>query len=256
MAGTHDHLAARAAGWTNTPMSRRDLLRLGAAGAASLMLAGMTGLHQAGRLDLSPLAALGQRFSEPFSVGFWGTGADTGDDLSIVGANHLSSGDPRFLTDGARVSVLGIYPFDTPEAWAHLEALDIDASFAPYHDLTYRAWSFANAGNGTLPRTTVPTGMSIPVHPRDGMTLNVSYRLAGATETVNAALRFTAGSERNMAKLREGIYLVALPDAAQSLPNWRANRSSVTAVPRGLNRRDWAMEGTVSSHPYIMLSVK
>lgn len=244
------------AAWATTPMTRRDLLLLGTAGVASSLLGARL---MSGPLNLAPLQSLGARLSEPFSIGFWTPAADTGDkgNLEIVGANRLRSGDPRFLTDGARVSIHGIYPFDTPEAFAHLEAIDIDVSYAPHHDLAFRAFSYAN-GVGGASRSTSPAAVTVPVDAVQGMTLNVSYRTAYATEPTRAALRFTTGSEANVAKLREGVYLVALPDAAQSLPDWRSQRVSTAATNlRGINRRDWNLEHAPQArNPYVMLSIK
>lgn len=257
MAGIQDTLtmgpaaAARVAGWTNTPLTRRELLLLGSVGVASTMLAG---LRQAGPVDFAPLLNLGSRVVEPFSIGFWTNDSDDATSMAIVGAQRIASGEPRFLSDGARVSVYGLYPFDTPEAFAHLESIAIDVSYAPYHDLSFRAWSFTN---GITPRTTAPVGVSIPVDATEGMTLNVSYRVSGATEATTAALHFTTGSAANVAKLREGVYLVALPDASQTLPDWRTQRVRANGTARGINRRDWNLETAAPArNPYVMLSVK
>jgi hypothetical protein len=248
MADTHNN---RAAGWANTPLTRRELLLLGSAGVATTMLAGLSRLAPA---DLSPLLNLGSRITEPLSIGFWTADTNAATSLEIVGAQQLASGDARFLSDGARVSVFGLHPFNTPAAFAHMDAIDIDIAYAPYHDQAFRAWSFTN---GTAPRMTSLTAVSIPVDAREGMTLNVAYRLAGASETTHAALRFTTGSESNVAKLREGIYLVALPDAARALPDWRTQRVTASDPTRGLSRHHWTLESaTPARNPYIMLSVK
>jgi hypothetical protein len=242
-------------GIPNPSLSRRELLLLGAAGAASIVMTGVAQVAPA--LDLSPLTSLLGSARQPFTIGFWDRGS-TSDSARIVDAGSISSGSARFATDGAKVSILGLYPRADVAALSHLESVAIDVLYAPYHDLEFRAWEFAN---GATPRAGSPIAVKVPVDADTGLNARLTYRLEGAEEATSSTANFALGSDPRAIKLREGVYLIALPDANAALPSW--SRYSAAAIgagdrgPRALHRREWyAPQARPSSQPYVMLSIE
>jgi hypothetical protein len=239
----------------NPTLSRRDLLLLGAAGATSIVVAGATRIAPA--LDLPPLASLLDAARQPFSIGFWDRGS-AGESSQLVDASAISSGNTRFATDGARVSILGLYPRNDAAALSHLESVAVDVLYAPYHDLEFRAWEFTN---GATPRIGSPIAVNVPVDADAGLSVRLTYRLTGAGAATSSTATFALGNDPRAMKLREGVYLIALPDAKAALPSWSRYSAAAVGVgdrgPRMLNRHDWyASEGRPSSQPYIMLSIE
>jgi len=242
-------------GLPSPSLSRRDLLLLGAAGAASLVLTGAARVAPA--LDLSPLTNLLGAARQPFSIGFWDRSAANGS-VQVVDAGSIASGDTRFVTDGARVSILGLYPRDDVAAISHLESVAIDVLYAPYHDLEFRAWEFTN---GATPHAGSPIGVNVPVDADTGLNVRLTYRLAGADAATTSTATFALGRDPRAVKLREGVYLIALPDAAQSLPAWSRYRAEDVGAldrgPRAIHRYGWsAYRDTTPSQPYVMLSIE
>jgi hypothetical protein len=245
-------------GLTDIPspsLSRRDLLLLGAAGAASIVLTGAARVAPA--LDLSPLTGLLGAARQPFTIGFWDRGS-AGESAQLIDAGTISSGSARFATDGARVSILGLYPRADAAALGHLESVAIDVLYAPYHDLEFRAWEFTN---GATPRVGSPIAVNVPVDADAGLSVRLTYRLTGADAATSSTATFALGSDPRAMKLREGVYLIALPDANAALPSWSHYRAAAIGAgdrgPRALHRRDWyAEQARPSSQPYVMLSIE
>lgn len=250
-----DSESLRLSDFPNQTLSRRDLLLLGAVGAASIALNGAARIAPA--LDISPVAGLLDAARQPFTIGFWDRGS-AGDGAQLVDASAISSGNTRFATDGARVSILGLFPRNDVAALGHLDSVAVDMLYAPFHDLEFRAWEFTN---GATPRMGSPIAVNVPVDADAGMSVRLTYRLAGTDTATSSTATFALGNDTRAMKLREGVYLIALPDAKAALPSW--SRYSVPAVgagdrgPRMLHRHNWyASQGRPSSQPYIMLSIE
>jgi hypothetical protein len=242
-------------GAANPTLSRRDLLLLGAAGATSIVLSGAARVAPA--IDLSPLTNLIGVARQPFTIGFWDRGS-SGASAQLVDANSIASGNARFATDGARVSILGLYPRADMAALGHLESVAIDVLYAPFHDLEFRAWEFTN---GATPRVGSPIAVNVPVDADTGLNVRLTYRLSGAEAATSSTATFALDSDPRSIKLREGVYLIALPDANAALPSW--SRYSAPALnagdrgPRMLHRHEWyASQARPSSQPYVMLSIE
>jgi hypothetical protein len=239
----------------NASLSRRELLLLGAAGAASIALTGAA--RVAPSLDLAPVGSLLDAARQPFSIGFWDRSSG-GASAQLIEASSISSGNTRFATDGARVSILGLYPREDAASISHLESVAIDVLYAPFHDLEFRAWEFTN---GVTPRASSPIAVKVPVDADSGLSVRLTYRLTGAAHAASSTATFSLGSDPRATKLREGVYLIALPDAKATLPSW--SRFSAAAVgagdrgPRMLHRHNWyASQARPSSQPYVMLSIE
>lgn len=243
------------AGIPNPTLSRRDLLLLSAAGAASIALSGAARVAPA--VNLSPLASLLDTARQPFTIGFWDRNS-AGTSAQLVDASSIASGNARFATDGARVSILGLYPRADAAALGHLESVAIDVLYAPFHDLEFRAWEFTN---GATPRAGSPIAVNVPVDADTGLSVRLTYRLAGAEAATSSTATFALDSDPRSTKLREGVYLIALPDANAALPSWsRYSAAGIDAGERGprmLHRHDWfASQARPSSQPYVMLSIE
>ncbi len=203
----------QAIGALDASLSRRKLLLLGTTGVLSVALLRSGNVLQRAEASAQPRHALGT--AAPLSVGFSPAGLDH---TLVIDAGRLESGDTRLVGEGARFKILGLYPANDPAAHASLDWLTIDISYAPYHDTPFMAWSFRN---GPVPRSSSPFTVTVPVEESAGLNLLVSYRLAGAVAPVESTIRFAAGRESGTPKLAEGVYLIALPDAHQALPDWQ-----------------------------------
>lgn len=244
------------AGLPSPTLSRRDLLLLGGAGAASLLLTGVAKVSPA--LDLAPLESLLGAARRPLSIGFWERGSgDTRAGVVDAGRMPAASDGAHFLSDGARVSILGLYPRDGA-ALSHLESVAIDVLYTPFHDQAFRAWEFTN---GATVRASSPVAVTVPVDRDVGMSVRLTYRLAGAAAATSHTATFTLGSDARAYPLRDGVYLIALPDATNTVAEWsRYQVSQVDAkgrMPLVVHRHAWGQgQLQTASQPYIVLSVK
>jgi len=206
-------------------MRRREFLTLGSTavvGAMATNLPAAVARAVEGRGDATQL-----------SIGFWdGPVRATNAAASLrapISAEALPVGDPRFISSGARVSVLGFWRGEgrrTP----------ISISIGVWHDVpgVGRTPVVLWTSGGGHSRLVVPvdsTGaleLSInatvrPVHTpgdriaeRDTLPLVTSYdESLRAGELVALKLNFDGGS-----KLRPGVYIVALQEKGASAPAW------------------------------------
>jgi hypothetical protein len=231
------------------PLTRRELFLLGTGGVLSVALAQLQ-LHGAqASLPALSLEGVREQVIAPLSVGFW----SDDDDSPVLDAALLPAGDTRFVTEGARLRILGLYPRDAA-ALAGIDALDLDVPFAAHPDASFSAWSFRN---GTTQQHSSPVSFPVPLDAAEGVNLSLSWRAAGSTETQQALIRLAAGQETGVAKLRAGTYVVDLPQADASLPDWVNQR--VESVARGL-RTLQRYERVLGVHvpverPHLLLTV-
>jgi len=205
---------------------RRDFLILGS--AATLSVA-------AGAVSAGPLTML--KSADPFlSIGF--AEIVSGAASPVASADRLRSGDSRFLTTDARVTIHGLW---RPEARKR-EPIHVGVSAfftAGEQRLPFMAWSHAGtssaapirfklpadaAGNFTIGieratrspiarlgrRFGIPPSSALDVLP-DESALAASGHLCS----------LAAGADRAL-KLRKGAYFIALLDKPSGAPNWNA----------------------------------
>lgn len=134
--------------------------------------------------------------------------------FDIEPAQTIRRGDPRFAASGARVTVHGLIGAEA--ALAALPEVSLTAHFAPYHAAAFPAWSSA-AGGGAA----AGSAFTVPVDAEVGLALSLQVGEGAALP-----LRFALDAAPGGAKLRRGVYLVALDPAA----SWR-RYTALAATP-------------------------
>ncbi len=211
----HSRLAAAAEPLQGlTPADPRDLLTVGywQGSAALARLDGLRYATQAPDADDAPERA------------------------DLIAAEALDRGDPRFARAGARVRLHGMFPVeDRPD---DLASLSLDVPFEPFHDAIFHAWGFEN---GTPPCAWPGTAFTVPIDGASGLTLIFDIAETGERRgqeasptgssevpeagTTRVVTRFSLGRERQTAKLRRGVYVVAWRGpSAKPLRSWRHYR--------------------------------
>ena len=237
---------------------RRDFLALGSAGVAATVVAGPRSAVWSAPLGL-PVPAAGA-FVEALSIAFvvGGEGpedpsVDAGTSLSRpVDARALPAGDPGLAAQGVRLSIAGGFdPWDA--SLRHLASVAIDVDFRPFQDNVHHAWYF---DNGAMPSMAPPVSLTVPVAADAGLSLIFEFRKDAASDAQRDRLSLTAGTERGLPKLRQGLYLLtwsghgAGPLSAWTGCYWCAESGS-------LLRRGWRREEMMpAGFPYLVLSVE
>jgi hypothetical protein len=231
------------------PLTRRELLLLGTGGVLSLTLAQLQLQSAQASLPALSLDGVRERVIAPLSVGFW----SDDDDSPVLDAALLPTGDTRFVADGARLRILGLYPREAA-ALVGIDALDLDVPFAADHEASFSAWSFRN---GTTQQHSSPVSFPVPLDAAAGLNLSLSWRAAGSAETQQALIRLSAGQDAGVAKLRAGTYAVDLPHGDGSLPEWVNYRvENVARGLRTLQRYERALGIHVpAERPHLLLTV-
>jgi hypothetical protein len=189
--------------------SRRTLLRLGAAGLVSLAFAPAVGAGQAAIRSTSQPATL------PITIGY-APFADDGEEATIIDAESLGSGQSHFPHSSASLKLHGFCTDKAETRVAQVEKLSIDVSFAPFHDIVFRAWSFQNS----IPASSsCPTAMTVPIAASHGLNMNLTVQQTADSPTLHIPLQLAAnGSDKP--KLREGHYFLGMPGQDSSVPKW------------------------------------
>jgi hypothetical protein len=232
-------------------MSRRRLLALGAGGMLSLTLARPGSFVQTA--EAKPAKGQPSRVVAPLSIGFNSGGAD---DVVLIDAGSLPSGDPELALRGARFKVLELCPSNDPVALETLQWLTVDVAYTPYHDTHFLAWSFYN---GSVPRLSAPLAVTVPIEEPAGLHLLVSYQIAGASELVQSVVRLSTGQESGTPKLATGIYVVALAGTDGTLPDWRKHQLVTESTETG--RTCWVLYEKVRADyvaariPHLLVSI-
>lgn len=193
-------------------VSRRNLLRVSGAGALSVAFFRHTDFTLTA--EAKPANGNKRQSVAPFALGLNQTGA------TIVDPTSIAAGESRLLAEGSRFKVHGLRPTGNPEMLASLDAMSIDVVYAGHPEAPFMAWSYRSK---PVPQESVPYSIIIPVGV-EGMQLLVSYRLAGASEAVQSTVTLATGTESGAPKLTPGLYLLALPDMNQSLPDWKSHQ--------------------------------
>jgi len=247
-------------------MRRREFLTLGSTAVVGAM---------ATNLPAAVARAVdGRGNATQLSIGFWdGPVRATNAPASLrapISAEALPVGDPRFISGGARVSVLGFWRGEgrrTP----------ISVSVGVWHDVAgvgrtpVVLWT-SDGGHSRLVVPVDSTGaleLSInatarPVHTpgnriaeRDTLPLVTSYdESLSAGELVALKLNFDGGS-----KLRPGVYIVALQEKGASAPAWSSlNVADLTDAEslkgRGPLTQSHLFSRSAPDFDYLLLNVE
>ena len=228
---------------------RREFLRISSAAAMGLAVvaAGEGKLFAATSSDLVPLMGVGYAPSLPA----------TGFSIPLADAGSILSPDPRFISTGARVAVVG-----SKRAAGHANApggIAVDALFTVSHrpdsdPLRFRFFSIAgrpdqDSISGPLSYTVqVPStsGVSLVVRHRRPVTETAASTAPPPLESEITPLTLSLGNVAGP-KLTRGVYILAFrEDDGDSMPNW--NR--LTLAP---SETDYYVTGATFS--YVILNV-
>jgi hypothetical protein len=204
--GTASAIAAR-------PFSRRQFLAASGGLAASYYALGPNRAHD----DDGPLGELARAGGRALSVGYvsgshalaGGASAALRAGARVLPAMHLRSGDPS-LHGTARIGVLGMSAGVDQAVAAGLSAVHVDALVPGPRPLKqgtvlpFYAWSLQAS---PLLRTSPPVAFTAEMErtPRLGFSIDAQGAAGGGGTAV-----FTTGRQSGMAKLRQGLYLLAL----------------------------------------------
>jgi hypothetical protein len=235
-----------------TPLSRRDLLILGSAGAVATIMAASR-VQSSQPEDMASLAMVAERMSRPFTIGYWRSGDDA--DTAVIPAVTLPSGDNAFAGSAAKLKFRGLFPTNDPAIAGSLESLAIDVPYEPFHSEAYRVLSFTN---GATPVATSPTSLTVPVDGPTGVVLALTFKTAGMTEASTTLTRLALGDEYGAAKLRSGAYFFGLPDQDGSLPDWKTYQMlpENSAGGCGIGTLACGRDAATARHPYVLMLVE
>jgi hypothetical protein len=193
-------------------VTRRGLLRGGSAGILSVVF------FRHGNISFTaeakPGNAVKRESTAPLALGFNHL------DSSIIDPVSIAAGDARLVTDGTLFKILGLQPFNKPESLATLDWMTIDVVYADHPDAPFMAWTFRS---NPVPQESAPYSVRVPIG-LAGMQLLVSFQMAGGAAPVQYTVKLAAGTESGQPKLTPGTYLLALPGADQSLPDWKTHQ--------------------------------
>ena len=201
----------------NVPVARRQFLKASSVAAIGFAAAGL----------IRPDSLFGAAVTVPLlGVGF------TPDDVTLgraglIDATSALSGDPTFISRGARLTISSF----SPAARGHKtqEGAAIDAIFPilgrePEKYPRFQAWSFrakesgleSGRGSFTMP-VTATDGIQLVVRP-----LPAPGAEASAAAAMQSPFALSLGSASGSYKLQKGTYVVAFRDAngSDGAPNW------------------------------------
>jgi hypothetical protein len=190
-------------------LHRRDFLKAGSIAAVGIAFAGLVPER---------LFAAGAD-GAVLSIGFAQLPAE-GASVRLAAAELSLSGDPTFISRGARVTVSSYHraaKYDGKAGGHSLAAIFPALGYDPARYPRFNAWSFSGQGATDSGRRTVR--FKVPVTATQGLQLAVLQEGAKA-ETI---LALTFGSRSDVLKLQPGVYVIALRESpSESLPNWGA----------------------------------
>ena len=192
-----------------TGLPRREFLKAGSAAAFGMAFAGLVPQRLfAASTDNAIL-----------SVGFAPLPA-AGASVRLGAAEQTLSGDPSFISRGARVMVSSYHraaKYDGKPGGPSLAAIFPALGYDPARYPRFNAWSFSGQGATDSGRRTVR--FNLPVTATQG--LQFAARQNGAKAETLIALTF--GSRSDELKLQRGVYVIALRESpSESLPSWSA----------------------------------
>lgn len=228
---------------SNAGLPRRDFLKI-----SSLAAFGIA----AGALRPDPLRAASANSGPPLlAVGYVENAPAAGAAVDMSSADSILSGDPTFISRGARLTFRSPGISDSDRSLgAAVDVLFPLLGFTAAQFPRYRAWFFARDDAGFVMPGNV--SFNVPVTATRGLGLVLSRKPqiqvpqgpAGADES-DATL--TLGSDSGRLKLRRGVYAIAFRDTSnQQLPNWRAIR---------LVSKSGDLVVTPSPATYVLMSV-
>jgi hypothetical protein len=181
-------------------IARREFLKSGSVAAALLAL------HPVSLFAASNSSAV-------LSVGFADRVPAPGEGVRLIGAERVLSGDPAFISRGARVTIGSFHrapKYDGRPGGAAIAAIFPVLSYAPESYPRFNAWIFDGRTADSGRR---PVRFSMPVTATQGVQFAVQRNL----------LPLTLGSDSSALKLQRGVYVIALREsAADSPPPWSA----------------------------------
>jgi hypothetical protein len=229
---------------------RRRFLGLSAAlalaGAAVMIDGGdWTGTRRSGSSQDSPradaVAAIG--YSPGSAISF---GTEAGALTRLAPASDGGQGDAGLAAEGARIQLW--LPDDDVSAWGALQSVRFDVCLnpagPPFHVWSYEAREVPYRGS--------PVTFGVP----SGMDLLLQLHTAGrSAQMQTTSIRFTSGDEPGVAKLRQGIYVVAFrAPADRPLPAWHRSGLRRASIVKG-QETPLTTTGALRTRPHLLMFV-
>jgi hypothetical protein len=211
-----------------TTFTRRNFLFGGSVLVASTWLLGPT--RTMGRLD--PFAQLeaqaqGQRLSVGYLEGSAGLTAQQVRELigaggaRVVPAASLRAGDRALVGRTAKVTVHGPSAGTKADLGSGIRAVELDALVAAPGGVRtdplvpFYAWTQIVRPQ---PKASSPASLRVGVDPRASLALALRVKRDDGTQDLSAVTVFTGGRDGNLAKLKQGAYVVALDESTWDAP--------------------------------------
>ncbi len=200
-------------------MRRRDLLKIGTAGALSSLVIG-------GELVAAPeisnvARAAGLWLTSPLSVGYW----DGKVGSTVVASTSIRQEDSSFAQTGAQVTLRGLRSTSGDPSFDGVDVLSVDVSYRPFTNVDYLAWIMDNTG---YQKSSSSVSAYVPISAMSGLTLNVGLKMSGGSlQKVPVTLVTQLGFMSP--KLKDGYYFIGLSDSAFNGVDW----SSYSALSAG-----------------------
>ncbi|HKB79022.1 MAG TPA: hypothetical protein VKH35_04835 [Thermoanaerobaculia bacterium] len=237
-------------------LPRREFLKLG-----SLTTLGfMAGAFRPALLQAMPLESRNPGDRPLLAVAYSDALPADGESVRLVSASSMTSGDPEFISRGARLTFGSFSRLSNyRERLADGIAVDVvfpANSYTEDHLPRFRAWSFNAREDGDM--VAAPISFNVPVTATDGIQLVLRRMTPGVAETAatlprggpkvgesSFPLRLGFGSA--LAKLQRGIYVIALRETVDDVnTGWNSFR---------LANRNGTFVLTPSPFTYLVMTI-
>ena len=172
------------------------------------------------------------------SIGYAEGLPKSGDEIGLRSASAVLSGDPSFISRGARVTFTSFARAEQyrnrPSSGIAIDVVYDALSYTQERLPRFRAWSFSGRDSGDS--ASGPIGFKVPVTATGGLRLVLRSMTPDVRETAANAPRglasehetaatFEIGSDAGSLKLQRGAYVIAFREAAaDSIGTWRPFR--------------------------------
>jgi hypothetical protein len=224
-------------------VARREFLKTGSAAAIGLSaMVSAESLFAAAPTDRMIMPLLG--------VGYAPEVPEAGHSVRLAAAGKALSGDPSFISRGARVTIHSFARMRRHKALAGGAAIDVihpALSYTPEKYPRFRAWAYSTDKNA-VENDGGPIGFTVPVTATQGLQF-VIRRVPGETDEtpVEMPLALTLGSETGALKLQRGVYVIAFRESfGDSVPPWSAHSVS-------LRNGQYVVDATAFSYAVMLI---
>jgi len=194
------------------------------------------------------------------AIGFAENAPQAGQSVALQSASSVLTGDPTFISRGARVTIASFTRAakyrDQLEGGAAIDVVYPASSYTPERLPRFQAWSFASRESGDTAGGAV--SFKVPVTATDGLQL-VLRRVSregpetaqnmprGAARSDESGATFILGTDSRFAKLQRGVYVIAFRETVDDVvAGWS---------PFRLSNRDGALALAPATISHVVLSI-